>query len=225
MVTSSMAMSPSMPEPRTPSISTCRDTATHSWQRTETLPLCAAFIPFVSVWSFCLFCVFVVVGVVCTWKAVVGWRLTLACLQRSPWLPVRVQTEVSVTVCPFCRRKTFRAPAGQRPTGWGIPCPPAPESQPSPRCSLTYVFPVHVVEEGEAVGGVVADGGGGRGGALGVGVKGGRQQPSLISVQPRPWRLDVHVETWESTTRGQRSGVRGQVQPTQQHQQRLFLFH
>ena len=69
---------------------------------------------------------------------------------------------------------------------------PAPETC----CSLTYVLPVHVVVEGEAVSGVVGDGGG-RGRALGVHVEGGRQQPGLVSVQPRPRRLDVHVETCE----------------------------
>lgn len=76
-------------------------------------------------------------------------------------------------------------------------------SCPGTFCSLTYVSPIHVVVEGEAVGGVVGDGGG-RGRALGVHVEDGRQQPGLVSVQPRPRRLDVHVETCE-TDRGQRS--------------------
>lgn len=39
-----------------------------------------------------------VVTVVCTWKAEVRWMLTLACVHRFPWFPVRLQTEVSVTV-------------------------------------------------------------------------------------------------------------------------------
>lgn len=50
---------------------------------------------------------------------------------------------------------------------------------------------VHVVVEGEAVGGAAG------GGALGVHVEGGGQQPGLVSVLPRPRRLDVHVETCE----------------------------
>lgn len=59
------------------------------------------------------------------------------------------------------------------------------------------MFAVHVVVEGEAVGGAVGDGGGGGGGRgrLGVHVEGGRQQPRFIALQPRPRRLDVHVET------------------------------
>lgn len=54
------------------------------------------------------------------------------------------------------------------------------------------MFAVHVIVEGEAVGRAVGDGGGG---ALGVHVEGGGQQPRFVSLQPRPGRLDVHVET------------------------------
>lgn len=56
---------------------------------------------------------------------------------------------------------------------------------------------VHVVKEGEAIGGAVG------GGALGVHVESGGQQPGLVSVLPRPRRLDVHVETCHSATTGQ----------------------
>lgn len=48
---------------------------------------------------------------------------------------------------------------------------------------------VHVVVEGEAVGGAVG------GGALGVHVEGGGQEAGLVPILPRPRRLDVHVET------------------------------
>lgn len=54
----------------------------------------------------------------------------------------------------------------------------------SPCCSLTYVLAVHVVVEGEAVGG-----------AVGVDVKGGRQEAGLVPVLTGPRRLNVHVET------------------------------
>lgn len=57
--------------------------------------------------------------------------------------------------------------------------------------SLTDVFAVHVVVEGEAVGGAGAEGGG----ALGVCVEGGSQQTSFVSILPRPRRLNVHVVT------------------------------
>lgn len=45
----------------------------------------------------------------------------------------------------------------------------------SPYCVLTYVLAVHVVEEGEAVGG-----------AVGVDVKGGRQEAGLVPVLTGP---------------------------------------
>lgn len=66
MVTSSTAMSPSMPEPRIPSIT--------------------------------------------IWKEDVGLMLTLACLHRSPWFPLRVHTDVSWPVWLFCLKYTFNVP-------------------------------------------------------------------------------------------------------------------
>lgn len=66
---------------------------------------------------------------------------------------------------------------------------------------LTYVLAVHVVKEGEAIGGAVG------GGALGVHVESGGQQPGLVSVLPRPRRLNVHVETCHSTITGQLGNV------------------
>ena len=57
------------------------------------------------------------------------------------------------------------------------------------------MFAVHVVVEGEAVGGAVAQGGG----AQGVGVEGGTQETSFVSVLPRPGRLYIHVETCNRT--------------------------
>lgn len=44
------------------------------------------------------------------WKEDVGLMLTLACLQRSPWFPLRVQTEVSWPVWLFCLKYTFNVP-------------------------------------------------------------------------------------------------------------------
>lgn len=49
---------------------------------------------------------------------------------------------------------------------------------------------VHVVVEGEAVGG-----------AVGVDVKGGRQETGLVPVLTGSRRLDVHVETWNHMNR------------------------
>ena len=50
-----------------------------------------------------------------TWKDAVGWMLTLACLQRSPWLPLRVHTGLSADAdWPFCLRNAFRVPEGER---------------------------------------------------------------------------------------------------------------
>lgn len=49
-----------------------------------------------------------------TWKDAVGWMLTLACFQRSPWLPVRDQTGPSEVVWPFCFRKAFSVPVRGR---------------------------------------------------------------------------------------------------------------
>lgn len=46
-----------------------------------------------------------------TWKDDVGWMLTLACLQWSPWLPIRDHTGPSELVWPFCLRKAFSVPA------------------------------------------------------------------------------------------------------------------
>lgn len=52
-------------------------------------------------------------GRACTWKVVLGWMLTLAWRQRSPWLPLKLQTEVSLADAPFCRRITFSDPVWQ----------------------------------------------------------------------------------------------------------------
>ena len=60
--------------------------------------------------------------------------------------------------------------------------------------NLTYVFPVHVVVEAEAVGLVVGVGGPIR--VFGGDVKGGAQQTCFVSLHSRSWGLDVHVETW-----------------------------
>lgn len=49
-----------------------------------------------------------------TWKDDVGWMLTLACFQWSPWLPFRDQTGPSELVWPFCLRKAFSVPAQRR---------------------------------------------------------------------------------------------------------------
>ena len=57
---------------------------------------------------------------------------------------------------------------------------------------LTYVLAVHVVVEGEAVGG---DGRHRAVGALGRHVESRGHQASLVPLQTRPRRLDVHVET------------------------------
>lgn len=46
-----------------------------------------------------------------TWKDAVGWMLTLACFQRSPWLPLSDHTGPSEVVWPFCFRKAFSVPA------------------------------------------------------------------------------------------------------------------
>lgn len=77
---------------------------------------------------------------------------------------------------------------------------------PPPPCrrALTYVFSIHVVVEGEAVGGAVADWGRGEK-TLGVRVESWGQQTSLVALQPRPRRLDVHVETWGTGSQGHRS--------------------
>ena len=49
-----------------------------------------------------------------TWNDAVGWMLTLACFQRSPWLPFRDHTVPSEVVWPFCLRKAFSVPAWGR---------------------------------------------------------------------------------------------------------------
>lgn len=49
-----------------------------------------------------------------TWKDDVGWMLTLACFQWSPWLPFRDQTGTSELVWPFCLRKAFSVPAHRK---------------------------------------------------------------------------------------------------------------
>lgn len=49
-----------------------------------------------------------------TWKDDVGWMLTLACFQWSPWLPFRAQTGPSELVWPFCLRKAFSVPAAEK---------------------------------------------------------------------------------------------------------------
>ncbi len=51
-----------------------------------------------------------------TWKDAVGWMLTLACFQRSPWLPLSDHTGPSEVVWPFCFRKAFSVPAWGRET-------------------------------------------------------------------------------------------------------------
>lgn len=156
------------------------------------------------------------IGVVCTWKAVVGWILTLAWCQRSPWLPVRLQTRVSVTAWPFWRRKTFRAPTRHEAALFNVIfihhvvylwhvdfC-----------FTLTYMFPIHVIIKRKAVGGVVADRG-----AFGVECRG--QQSGCVVLQPWPWCLYVHVETWQITKTW--VGVRGQVKGLQTKQLTLML--
>lgn len=63
---------------------------------------------------------------------------------------------------------------------------------------LTYVLAIHVVVEGEAVGG-----------AVGVHVEGGGQETGLVPVLARPRRLDVHVETCGGvTTRSDQSTLK-----------------
>lgn len=52
-----------------------------------------------------------------TWKDAVGWMLTLACFQRSPWLPLSDHTGPSEVVWPFCFRRAFNVPAWARETG------------------------------------------------------------------------------------------------------------
>lgn len=54
---------------------------------------------------------------------------------------------------------------------------------------LTYVLAVHVIVEGEAVGGVVVVV------VFGVHVEGGGQEAGLIAILPRSRCLDVHVIT------------------------------
>lgn len=49
-----------------------------------------------------------------TWKDEVGWMLTLACFQWSPWLPFTDHTGPSELVWPFCLRKAFSVPAQRR---------------------------------------------------------------------------------------------------------------
>lgn len=51
-----------------------------------------------------------------TWKDAVGWMLTLACFQRSPWLPLSDHTRPSEAVWPFCFRNAFSVPALRRET-------------------------------------------------------------------------------------------------------------
>ena len=57
---------------------------------------------------------------------------------------------------------------------------------------LTYVLAIHVVVEGEAVGG---EGRHGAVGALGRHVERRGHQASLVPLQTRSGRLNVHVET------------------------------
>lgn len=84
--------------------------------------------------------------------------LTLACSQWSPWLPLRLQTDVSTTVGPFCLRNTFRAPADTKYVFEEAAVTAAARASIS--TCLTDVFAVHVVVEGETVGGAVTVGGG-----------------------------------------------------------------